>query len=56
MRAKKKSIRDKLLTVSLKFDDALKRAMKVKPPSGGSAEYEKKLKRARQRQRKKAGG
>lgn len=39
------------IKVPFKFDDAIKRAMTVKPPIGGWADYEKKLKRQRERQR-----
>ena len=56
MKGKRKSTRDAPLKIPLKFDDALRRAVKVKPPPGGWAEYEKKIKRARQRQRQKAAG
>lgn len=54
MKAKKKPTREEPLKVSLRFDDALRRAVAVKPPPGGWADYEKKLKRDRQRRRKKA--
>jgi len=58
MKAKKKPSRDEPLKVPFKFDDAMKRALGVKPPSGGWAKYETKLKRQRERrrQRKKATG
>jgi hypothetical protein len=58
MKDKKKASRDEPLKVPFKFDDAMKRALAAKPPPGGWAEYEKKLKRQReqQRQRRKAAG
>lgn len=54
MKAKTEPKREGPLKIRLKFDDAIKRAIKVKPPSGGWAEYEKKLKRERKRQRQKS--
>ena len=56
MKAKVKPTQDKPLRVPFKFDDVLKRAVAVKPPRGGWTEYEKKLKRQRERQCKKAAG
>jgi hypothetical protein len=49
MKAKPK--REGPLHIPLKFDEAIKRAMQVKPPPEGWAEYEKKLKRKRKRAR-----
>lgn len=40
------------LKVGLPFDDAIARAFKVKPPSGGWAAYEVKLKAERANRRK----
>jgi hypothetical protein len=36
------------------FDDAIRRALTVKPPTGGWAKYEAELKRKRQRRKKAA--
>jgi len=41
------------LKVSMKFDEAMKRVVNVKPPKGGWKEYEKKLKKERKRRRPK---
>ena len=54
MKTKTKPTQDEPLRVPLKFDEAINGALKVKPPKGGWAEYEKKLKQ--RRQRKKAAG
>jgi len=51
MKAKVKC--DEPLKISLKFDDAIKRAVTVKPPSEGWTKYVKKLMRERKRQRQK---
>jgi len=37
----------------MKFDDAIKRALSVKPPPEGWDEYEKKLKKERKKRRQK---
>lgn len=39
------------LKIGMKFDDAIKRALSVKPPPEGWDEYEKKLKKERKRRR-----
>jgi hypothetical protein len=49
-----KTKREGPLKIPLKFDDATQRTLKVKPPPEGWAEYEKKLKRGRKRQRQKS--
>lgn len=54
MKTKPQSTREGPLKIPFKFDDANKRALKVKPPPEGWAEYEKKLKRGRKRQRQKS--
>lgn len=41
------------LKIPMKFDDAIRHALKVKPPEEGWAEYEKKLKKERKRRRPK---
>lgn len=41
---KSKDTREGPLSVPLKFDEAIKRALSVKPPPEGWAAYEKKLK------------
>jgi hypothetical protein len=51
---KEKTKREGSLTINLPFEDAIKRALKVKPPAEGWAEYERKLKRQRKRQRSKS--
>ena len=53
---KQKPSREGPLSVPLPFDEAIKRALQVKPPPEGWSEYEAKLRRKRQqaRQRKKA--
>ncbi len=51
---KEKPKREGPLRIPMKFDDAIKRALTVKPPEGGWAEYEKKLKRQRKRRRSKS--
>ena len=51
MKAKAKPKREGPLKISLKFDDAIKRAIQVTPPPEGWAKYEAKLKRRRQGRR-----
>lgn len=53
---KQKATREGPLKVPLAFDEAIRRALQVKPPPEGWPAYEAKLKRKRQqaRQRKKA--
>lgn len=41
-----KAKREGPLSIPMKFDDAIKRAIAVKPPAEGWAEYEKKLRSA----------
>ncbi len=53
MTAKAKS-REGPLKIPMKFDDAIERALQVKPPAEGWSEYEKKLKRQRKTKRRKA--
>jgi|GEM_PF-3024294 hypothetical protein len=53
MKPKPKSTREGPLKIPMKFDDAIKSVMTVKPPPEGWAEYEKKLKRERKRRRPK---
>lgn len=53
MKAKPKAKRGPL-NIPMKFDEAIKRALTVKPPPEGWAEYEKKLKRARKRRQRKS--
>jgi hypothetical protein len=43
--------REGRLSIPIKFDEAIKRALTVKLPSEGWAQYEKKLKRGRKRKR-----
>jgi hypothetical protein len=54
MKAKPKPTRDGPLKIPMKFDDAIKCVMTVKPPLEGWAEYEKKLKQQRRRRRPKS--
>lgn len=49
---KAKETREGPLRVPLKFDDAIKRALTVKPPPEGWAAYESKLKNAKPKRRK----
>jgi hypothetical protein len=51
MKAKAKNERP--LKIDMRFDDAIKHALQVKPPEGGWKEYEKKLKKERKRRRSK---
>ena len=53
MTATSKSTREGALKIPMKFDEAIKRALKVKPPREGWAAYEKKLRRERKRRRSK---
>jgi hypothetical protein len=41
------------IRIPMKFDDAIKRALSVKPPAQGWAAYEKKIKKNRKRRRAK---
>ena len=50
----KKERHERLLKIPMRFDEAMKRTMQVKPPPEGWAEYEKKLKRDRKRKRAKS--
>ena len=52
MKAKAKC--DEPLKVSLEFDEAMRRAVQVKPPAVGWTKYVKKLMRGRKRQRQKS--
>jgi len=55
MKARPKGKREGPLSIPMKFDEAIKRALTVKPPPEGWAEYEKKkLKRARKRRQRKS--
>lgn len=54
MKAKPKTKREGPLSIPMKFDEAIKRALGVKPPPEGWAEYEKKLKREKKRKRPKS--
>jgi hypothetical protein len=54
MKGKTKSKREGPLSVPMKFDEAIKRALGVKPPPEGWSEYEKKLKRETKRKRRKS--
>jgi hypothetical protein len=49
----KKSAHEGPLKIDMKFDEAIKRALTVKPPSEGWEEYEKKLRKERKRRRAK---
>lgn len=49
---KAKSTRDEPLKIPLKFDDAIKRAVTVKPPPEGWAKHMKKLRRKNTSKRK----
>jgi len=40
------------LKIPMKFDDAIKRALTVRPPKGGWAKYEARLKKNRSKVRK----
>jgi hypothetical protein len=48
-----KAKHDPPLKIPMEFDEAMKRAIQVRPPEGGWKKYEKKLKRARKRRRSK---
>ena len=50
---KEKPTREGPLKVPMKFDEAIKRALTVKPPPEGWPEYEKKLRKERKRRRSK---
>lgn len=54
MKAKPKLKREAPLKILLNFDDAISRAVKVKPPSEGWPKYEAKMKRRRQKRRQKS--
>ena len=47
-----KAKREGPLKINMKFDEAIKRALAVKPPAEGWAEYEKKLKAKKKREPK----
>jgi len=49
----KKSVNEGPIKIPMKFDDAIKRALSVKPPPEGWDEYEKKLKKERKKRRQK---
>lgn len=49
----KPTTREGPLKVPLKFDEAMRRALQVKPPGEGWKEYEKKVKKERKRRRTK---
>lgn len=51
-----KATRDPPLKIPMKFDEAMKRAVQVKPPAEGWAAYEKSLKRKRRAKRRRQGG
>ena len=51
MKTKTEPTQDQPLRILQNFDEAIKRTLRVKPPKGGWAEYEKKLKQRRQRKR-----
>jgi len=48
-----KGTREPPLKVPMRFDDAMKRAIQVKPPEGGWEKYEKKLRKRRKRRQAK---
>lgn len=50
---KVKTTHERPVKVEMDFDEAVKRALTVKPPPEGWAEYEKKLKKERKRRRPK---
>ena len=54
MTAQWKANQEEPVKIPLEFDDAMKRALAVKPPPGGWVKCEKKLKRDRERRRSKA--
>ena len=51
---KAKATRDEPLKVPLEFDEAIKRAVTVKPPHEGWTKYVKKLLREQKRRRRKS--
>lgn len=50
---KPKAKHERPLKIDMGFDDAIKRALTVKPPPEGWREYEKKLKKERKKKRQK---
>lgn len=53
MTTKSQSTREEPLKIPFRFDDAIKRALKVNPPAEGWAEYERGLRRKNTPKRKK---
>jgi len=53
MKGKAKPKREGPLSIPLKFDDAIKRVLTVKPPPEGWAEYERRLKAQRAKKKPK---